>query len=238
MMQRRCLPSGRLSTEVKATCRVIVAEDRGRVVGFVAVDGEVGGVLAVADPVKETTEAAIAAIREMGLRVAMITGDNRRTAEAIARTIGIDRVLAGVLPGEKAAAVRGFQDGGERVAYVGDGINDAPALATADLGIAIGSGTDVAIESGDVVLIRSEPLDAVAALELGRKVMGRIRQNIFWALFYNSALIPAAAGVLYPFTGVVFRPEWAAAAMAFSSVTVVSLSLLLRAWTPRARVPG
>ncbi|NLX49278.1 MAG: copper-translocating P-type ATPase [Methanospirillum sp.] len=213
-------------------------EEAGKTAVFVAVDGEVGGVLAVADPVKETTEAAIAAIREMGLRVAMITGDNRRTAEAIARTIGIDRVLAGVLPGEKAAAVRGFQDGGERVAYVGDGINDAPALATADLGIAIGSGTDVAIESGDVVLIRSEPLDAVAALELGRKVMGRIRQNIFWALFYNSALIPAAAGVLYPFTGVVFRPEWAAAAMAFSSVTVVSLSLLLRAWTPRARVPG
>ena len=171
----------------------------------------------------------------MGLGVAMITGDNRRTADAIARSIGIDRVLAEVLPGEKADEIRRLQEGGERVAYVGDGINDAPALATADLGIAIGSGTDVAIESGDVVLVRSDLLDAVAAIELGRAVMRRIRQNMFWAFFYNGALIPVGAGVIYPFTGIVFRPEWAAAAMAFSSVTVVSLSLLLRRWTPRAR---
>ncbi len=171
----------------------------------------------------------------MGLGVAMITGDNRRTADAIARSVGIDRVLAEVLPGEKADEIRRLQEGGGRVAFVGDGINDAPALATADLGIAIGSGTDVAIESGDVVLVRSDVLDAVAAIELGRAVMRRIRQNIFWAFFYNGALIPVAAGVIYPFTGIVFRPEWAAAAMALSSVTVVSLSLLLRRWTPRSR---
>ena len=171
----------------------------------------------------------------MGLGVAMITGDNRRTADAIARSVGIDRVLAEVLPGEKADEIRRLQEGGGRVAFVGDGINDAPALATADLGIAIGSGTDVAIESGDVVLVRSDLLDAVAAIELGRAVMRRIRQNIFWAFFYNGALIPVAAGVIYPFTGIVFRPEWAAAAMALSSVTVVSLSLLLRRWTPRVR---
>ena len=210
-------------------------EKEGKTAVFVGVDSRAAGVIAIADPVKETTPRAIAALKEMGLSVAMITGDNQRTADAIAARIGIDRVLAEVLPGEKAEEVRRLQASGERVAYVGDGINDAPALATADLGIAIGSGTDVAIESGDVVLIRSDLLDAVAALELGRKVMGRIRQNIFWAFFYNSALIPVGAGLIYPFTGIVFRPEWAAGAMALSSVTVVSLSLLLRTWTPRVR---
>ncbi|MGD9937590.1 MAG: heavy metal translocating P-type ATPase, partial [Methanoregulaceae archaeon] len=200
-------------------------EKEGKTAVFVGVDSRAAGVIAIADPVKETTPRAIAALKEMGLSVAMITGDNQRTADAIAARIGIDRVLAEVLPGEKAEEVRRLQASGERVAYVGDGINDAPALATADLGIAIGSGTDVAIESGDVVLIRSDLLDAVAALELGRKVMGRIRQNIFWAFFYNSALIPVGAGLIYPFTGIIFRPEWAAGAMALSSVTVVSLSL-------------
>lgn len=210
-------------------------EEAGKTAVFVGVDGEAAGVIGIEDPIKETTAQAIAALKEMGLHVAMITGDNRRTADAIARRIGIERVLAEVLPGEKAEEVRRLQEAGERVAYVGDGINDAPALATAELGIAIGSGTDVAIESGDVVLIRSDLLDAVAALELGRKVMRRIRENIFWAFFYNTALIPVAAGAIYPFTGIVFRPEWAAAAMALSSVTVVSLSLLLRTWTPRVR---
>jgi Cu+-exporting ATPase len=210
-------------------------EGEGKTVVFVGIDGRGAGILGIADPLKESTPEAIAALKEMGFEVAMITGDNRRTAEAIARTIGIDRVLSEVLPGEKADEIRRLQDGGAHVAYVGDGINDAPALATADLGIAIGSGTDVAIESGDIVLIRSDLLDAVAALALSRKVMRRIRENIFWAFFYNSALIPVAAGAIYPFTGIVFRPEWAAAAMALSSVTVVSLSLLLRTWTPAAR---
>ncbi|MEN6342385.1 MAG: heavy metal translocating P-type ATPase, partial [Methanospirillum sp.] len=222
------LPDG-----AEATLRAL--EEAGRTAVLVAIGGEIAGVLAVADPVKPTTARAVAALKAMGLGVAMITGDNRRTADAIARSVGIDRVLADVLPGEKADEIRRLQDGGEKVAYVGDGINDAPALATADLGIAIGSGTDVAIESGDVVLVRSDLLDAVAAIELGRAVMRRIRQNIFWAFFYNGALIPVGAGVIYPFTGIVFRPEWAAAAMAFSSVTVVSLSLLLRRWTPRDR---
>jgi len=213
-------------------------EEQGRTVVCVGVDSQPAGLIAIADPVKETTPRAIQALREMGLSVAMITGDNRRTAEAIAARVGIDRVLAGVLPGEKAEEVRRLQASGERVAFVGDGINDAPALATADLGIAIGSGTDVAIESGDVVLIRSDLLDAVAAIELGRKVMARVRQNIFWAFFYNTALIPVGAGLIYPFTGIVFRPEWAAGAMALSSVTVVSLSLLLRNWTPRVQREG
>jgi Cu+-exporting ATPase len=140
-----------------------------------------------------------------------------------------------VLPGDKAREVRSLQERGEVVAFVGDGINDAPALAQADVGIAIGSGTDVALESADIVLIRDDLTDAVAAIELSRKVMGRIKQNLFWAFAYNSALIPLAAGVLYPFFGITFRPELAALAMALSSVTVVSLSLLLKTYIPPAK---
>jgi Cu+-exporting ATPase len=165
----------------------------------------------------------------------MVTGDNRRTAEAIARTIGIDRVTAEVLPGQKAEVVKALQEKGEVVAFVGDGINDAPALAQADVGIAIGSGTDIAIESGEIVLVRDDLLDAVAALELSKKVMGRIKGNIFWAFAYNAALIPVGAGLLYPFSGFVFRPELAALAMAASSVTVVTLSLLLKGYIPEAK---
>ena len=165
----------------------------------------------------------------------MVTGDNRRTAEAIAGKAGIDKVIAEVLPDRKAAEVRALQEKGQVVAFVGDGINDAPALAQADIGIAIGSGTDIAIESGEIVLVKNDLLDAVAALELSGKVMGRIRGNIFWAFAYNSALIPVGAGVLYPFFGFVFRPELAALAMAASSVTVVTLSLLLKGYIPEAK---
>jgi Cu+-exporting ATPase len=165
----------------------------------------------------------------------MITGDNQRTADAIARRIGIKTVIAGVLPAQKEAEVRSLQEKGEVVAFVGDGINDAPALARADVGIAIGSGTDVAIESGDIVLIRSDLVDAVAAIQLSKKVMGRIKGNIFWAFAYNAALIPVAAGVLYPSFGIMFRPELAALAMAASSVTVVSLSLLLKTYIPESK---
>jgi Cu+-exporting ATPase len=168
----------------------------------------------------------------MGLSVMMITGDNERTANAIAREVGIEDVHAGVLPQAKAEEVRALQVRGEVVAFVGDGINDAPALAQADVGIAIGSGTDVAIESGDIVLVRDDLVDAVAAIELSRKVMTRIKQNLFWAFAYNAALIPLAAGVLYPFFGITFRPEYAALAMALSSVTVVSLSLMLKTYIP------
>jgi Cu+-exporting ATPase len=171
----------------------------------------------------------------MGIQVVMITGDNKRTADAIAREIGIERVLAQVLPQDKAAEVKALQEKGEIVAFVGDGINDAPALAQADVGIAIGSGTDVAIESGDVVLIKDDLLDAVAGIQLSKKVMGRIKGNIFWAFAYNVALIPVAAGVLYPSLGFVFKPELAALAMALSSVTVVSLSLLLKKYIPDAK---
>ena len=212
--------------------RIATLQDEGKTAVLVAASGRFAGIIAIADTLKPTTKAAIADLKRMGLSVTMITGDNERTANAIAREVGIEDVHAGVLPQEKAQEVRSLQERGEVVAFVGDGINDAPALAQADVGIAIGSGTDVAIESGDIVLIRDDLVDAVAAIELSRKVMSRIKQNLFWAFAYNSALIPLAAGVLYPFFGITFRPEFAALAMALSSVTVVSLSLLLKTYIP------
>ncbi|HUH79389.1 MAG TPA: heavy metal translocating P-type ATPase, partial [Methanoregula sp.] len=181
-------------------------EGEGKTAVLVASSGRIAGVIAIADTIKETTPAAIAALKAMGIRVAMITGDNRRTADAVARMTGIDTVVAGVLPGDKAAEVKALQAKGQTVAFVGDGINDAPALAQADVGIAIGGGTDIAIESGDIVLIKDDLLDAVAAIQLSKKVMGRIRGNIFWAFAYNAALIPIAAGILYPAFGITFRP--------------------------------
>ncbi len=210
-------------------------QDEGKTAVLVAADGELIGIIGIADTLKPTTGAAVADLKRMGLAVMMITGDNARTADAIARQIGIERVLADVLPQDKAREVKSLQERGERVAFVGDGINDAPALAQADVGIAIGSGTDVAIESGDIVLIRDDLMDAVAGIQISRKVMGRIKLNIFWAFAYNAALIPLAAGALYPFFGITFQPELAALAMALSSVTVVSLSLLLKAYIPPAK---
>jgi len=210
-------------------------EQEGKTAVLVAAGGQPGGVIAIADTLKPTTKNAIARFRAMGIRVGMITGDNRRTADAVARQAGIDNIVAEVMPQDKEAEVRALQAKGEVVAFVGDGINDAPALAQANVGIAIGSGTDVAIESGDIVLIRDDLVDAVAAIQLSRKVMGRIRGNIFWAFAYNALLIPVAAGVLYPSFGITFRPEFAALAMAASSVTVVSLSLLLKAYIPEAK---
>jgi Cu+-exporting ATPase len=210
-------------------------ENDGKTAVLVAIAGNPAGIIAIADTIKETSPDAVAELKKMGLSVAMITGDNRRTAEAVGRLVGIDRVIAEVLPEAKSQEVANLQSAGGVVAFVGDGINDAPALARSDVGIAIGSGTDVAIESGDLVLINDDLLDAVAAVQLSRKVMSRIKQNIFWAFAYNAALIPVAAGVLYPFTGYTMRPELAAMAMAASSVTVVSLSLLLKRYIPPAR---
>ncbi len=207
-------------------------EKEGKTVVLIALQGEIRGLIAIADTLKETTAQAIRAFKGLGLKVVMMTGDNKRTAEAVARQAGIDRVVAEVLPQDKAKEIKKLQEAGERVAFVGDGINDAPALAQADVGIAIGSGTDVAIESAEVVLIRDDLMDAVAGIQLSRKVMTRIKQNIFWAFAYNTALIPVASGILYPFFGITLKPEWAGLAMAMSSVTVVSLSLMLKRYKP------
>jgi len=212
--------------------RAQLLASEGKTPMYAAYEGKPVGLIAVADVVKQGSAPAIARLHEMGIRTVMITGDSRPTAEAIARQVGIDRVLAEVLPGDKAAEVARLQTGGKLVAMVGDGINDAPALAKADVGIAIGSGTDVAMESADIVLMRGE-LDGVAsALELSRRVMKNIKQNLFWAFGYNVLGIPVAAGLLYAFGGPLLSPVIAAAAMSMSSVSVLTNALRLRHFEP------
>ncbi len=199
---------------------------------FVAIDGRATGVLAIADAIKPGAPAAIRALKEMGLDVVMLTGDNRRTARAIARRAGIDTVRAELLPEQKADEIRSLQSGGRVVAMVGDGINDAPALAQADVGMAIGTGTDIAIESGDIVLMGGDLAGVAVAMRLSRATIRNIRQNLFWAFAYNVLLIPVAAGALYPFSGIRLNPVMAAAAMGLSSVTVVTNALRLRRFRP------
>jgi len=206
--------------------------EEGKTPMFVAIDQKLAGIIAVADVMKPSSKRAVEKIHAMGIEVVMITGDNRRTAEAIATQVGIDRVLAEVLPQDKASEIKKLQAEGVKVAMVGDGINDAPALAQADIGMAIGSGTDVAMESADIVLMRSDLMDVVTAIQLSKKTIRNIKQNLFWAFAYNSAGIPIAAGLLYLFGGPLLNPIIAAGAMAFSSVSVVTNALRLKKFKP------
>ncbi|AVJ19296.1 copper-translocating P-type ATPase [Serratia sp. MYb239] len=209
--------------------------DEGKTPLYVAIDGRLAAMIAVADPIKDTTLPAIKALHELGLKVAMITGDNRRTAQAIARQLGIDEVVAEVLPDGKVAAIERLAAEYGPVAYVGDGINDAPALAAAHVGIAIGTGTDIAIEAADVVLMSGDLGGVSSAIALSKATLVNIKQNLFWAFAYNVALIPVAAGILYPLNGTLLSPVFAASAMALSSVFVVSNALRLRRFTPPLR---
>ena len=205
---------------------------------FFAQDGRLLGVTAVADTPKSTSAAAVAAFRQLGLEVVMLTGDNRRTAQAIGDQLGVTRVLSEVLPQDKERTIAQLQEQGRKVAMVGDGVNDAPALARSDVGLAIGAGTDVAIESADIVLMKSDLMDAAAAVELSRATIRNVKQNLFWAFFYNALCIPLAAGVFYPIFHMQLNPMFAAAAMSFSSVTVVSNALRLRRFKSRFRAPS
>lgn len=200
---------------------------------FVVIEAKVSALLAVADTIKATTPGAIEALKRMGLRVVMVTGDNLSTAQAIANTLAIDEVVAEVMPEQKVKTIIDLQARNAKVAFVGDGINDAPALATADVGIAVGTGTDVAIESADLVVMSGDLAGVVSAIKLSKATLRNIKQNLFWAFAYNVVLIPVAAGVLYPFMGLTLTPALAAAAMAFSSVFVVTNSLRLRSFSPR-----
>jgi len=229
---RKLLSNKRVSVD-RIENKIIALEKDGKTSMILSIDGEAAGIIAVADTLKEFSIKAIKQLQKMGLEVIMLTGDNKRTANAIATKIGISRVIAEVLPGEKVDKIKELQNEGKIVGMVGDGINDAPALAQADVGIAIGSGSDIAMESGGIVLIKDDLRDVVASIQLSHKTVSKIKQNLFWAFFYNSALIPVGAGILYPFFGILLNPIFAAAAMAFSSVSVVTNSLLLRRFKPR-----
>jgi len=213
--------------------RVRGLEEEGKTVMLVAFENRVIGAISVADTLKEHSAKAISELKQMEIEVIMLTGDNARTAKAIAKQVGIERVLAEVLPGQKADVIKKLQVGGKVVGMVGDGINDAPALAQADIGIAIGSGTDVALETGGIVLIKDDLRDVVASIKLSRQTIKKIKQNLFWAFFYNVAFIPVAAGLLYPIFGILLNPILAGIAMAFSSVSVVTNSLLLKRYNPK-----
>jgi Cu+-exporting ATPase len=202
----------------------------GQTAAYIAVDGRVVGLLGVADPIKPTSRQAVRRLQQLGLEVVMLTGDDSRTAAGVARAVGVERVVAEVLPERKLDEIRRLQGEGRVVAMVGDGLNDAPALAQADVGIAMGTGTDVAMEAGSITLMRGDLLGVVDAVGLSRRSMRIIRQNLFWAFVYNIIAIPVAAGVLYPALGLLLSPAIAAAAMAASSVSVVSNSLRLRSW--------
>jgi Cu2+-exporting ATPase len=205
-----------------------VLADQGKTATFIAVDGQPAGLVALADQPRPTAKAAITRLKDLGLQVVMISGDNQRTADAIGHQLGIDRIFAQVLPRDKANYIKRLQDEGQRVAMVGDGVNDAPALAQADTGIAIGAGTDVAVETANVVLMRSDPLDLAAAIELSRATLTKMKQNLGWASIYNLLAIPIAAGVLFPGTGFILGPQWSALLMSAISMIVATNAVLLK----------
>jgi Cu+-exporting ATPase len=207
--------------------------EEGKTPMFIAINGKISGLIAVADVVKENSGKAVKKLKDMGIEIVMITGDNEKTALAIGKEVGIDNVLSEVLPKDKAVQVKRLQEEGRKVAMVGDGINDAPALVQADIGIAIGSGTDVAIESADIVLMKSDLMDVATAISLSKSTIRNIKQNLFWAFGYNTAGIPIAAGLLYIFGGPLLNPMFAAAAMSLSSVSVVANALRLRNFRPK-----
>jgi Cu+-exporting ATPase len=227
LMKKNNVSIAQLEEKMKAL------EEDGKTAMLVAVNGKAAGLIAVADTLMEYSVDAMKTLQKMGLEVIMITGDNERTAKAIAKQVGVNRVLAEVLPEDKASEIKRLQDEGKIVAMVGDGINDAPALAQADIGIAVGSGTDVAMETGDIVLVKDDLRDVVISIQLSRATMTKIKQGLFWAFAYNTALIPVAVGILYPFMGVLLDPIFAAAAMATSSVSVVTNASLLKRFKPK-----
>jgi len=222
LMEERGVPFDEVTSDLERL------QGEGKSSMLVAADDRPIGVVAAADQVRPNAARAVTELRVLGVEPVMMTGDNRRTAEAVARQVGIERVFADVLPGDKADGVKKLQAEGKFVAMVGDGVNDAPALAQADVGIAIGAGTDVAVETGDVVLMKSDPLDVVSSIRLSKATVRKMKQNLFWAAVYNVVAIPVAAGVLYPSFGLILRPEFGALAMSASSITVVSNALLLR----------
>ena len=222
LMKEKAVDVSSFSEQVDELCA------DGATVIFIAVDGKPAGLLAITDPIKETTPEAIKQIQKQDIHIVMLTGDNRRTAEAVAKTLGIDKVKSEILPEDKGKIVKKLRDEGKIVAMAGDGINDAPALAAADVGIAMGTGTDIAMESAGITLLKGDLTGIVHVRKLSVATMGNIRQNLFFAFIYNTAGVPVAAGILYPFLGVLLSPVIAAAAMSLSSVSVIANALRLR----------
>jgi Cu2+-exporting ATPase len=202
--------------------------DRGETIMVLAVEGSIKAVIGAADPIKQNAKEAIKKLQGLGIETVMITGDNKTTAEKVAEQIGIDRIFAEVMPADKASYVEKLQQEGKFTAMVGDGVNDAPALAQADVGIAIGAGTDVAIETAKVVLMKSDPLDILRAITLSKATVRKMKQNLFWASIYNILAIPVAGGILYPSFGIILRPEFAALLMSISSIIVATNAVLLK----------
>jgi len=224
---RKLMNNNKIDTE-QVEDRIKNLEEEGKTVVIVAIDKKIAGLIGIADTLKEYSKEAIHELKKMGLSIIMITGDNERTAKAVAKQVGIDEIMAEVLPQDKAKKIEELQSQGKFVGMVGDGINDAPALAKSNIGIAIGSGTDVAIETGDIVLIKEDLRDVVTAIKLSKKTLSKIKQNLFWAFFYNTAMIPIAAGILYPAFNILLPPMAAGIAMVFSDISVVGNSLLLK----------